>query len=102
MTILDKYSIELERTLQKVDRQERRLKADVRQLSQLQGAMDVATHSVVDYAAVKQGEVTAVNFIRRERDGAKSSETRLQQELAAARAVLKRKVIVYDIFPRQE
>ena len=48
--------------------------------------------------AVVNREVTAVNLLRRERDGAKTSETRLQQELAAARGVLKKKVIVYDIF----
>ena len=64
--------------------------------------MDIASRSLVDYTTVVNREVTAVNLLRRERDGAKSSETRLQQELAAARAVLKRKVIVYDIFLRQK
>ena len=47
-----------------MDRQERRLKAEVRQLRELQGAMDVTTRSVVDYAAVVQGEVTAVRLYR--------------------------------------
>ena len=81
-----------------MDRQDRRLRKETKLIAQLQGAVDIASRHLADYTTVVSREVTAVNLLRRERDGAKTSETRLQQELAAARGVLKKKVIVYDIF----
>ena len=82
-----------DRARDNMDRQERRLRTETKLIAQLQGAVDIASRHLADYTTVVSREVTAVNSLRRERDGVKASETRMQQELAAVRGDLKKKVI---------
>ena len=82
-----------DRARDETDRQERRLHKETKLIAQLQGAVDIAARHLSDYTTWVGREATAVNSLRRARDGAEASETRLQQELAAARGDLKKKVI---------
>ena len=76
------------------ERQTQKLRKESKQVAKLQGEVDILTRQHTDYSQVVSRDATAVNSLRRERDGVKATESRLQQELAVVRGDLKKKVIV--------
>ena len=75
-----------------VERKDRQLKRESKEVARLQGNCDNLDRQITAYTEVVNVDATAVYSCRRERDSIKASETGLLQELAAVRGVLKIKV----------